>query len=134
LGLPQAACAILIQDGNILLGRRAPHETVCPQHWDILGGHFEAGEGPAEALLREIREEIGVVAREFVELHTIIEFELQFGGPAAFHLYLVNKWDGEIKMLGDEHTEIHWFTIDEACHLPDLAHPAYSNIFREISE
>jgi 8-oxo-dGTP diphosphatase len=133
LGLQHAACAILIQEGKILLGKRAPFERVCPDRWDIFGGHLEPGEGPADALVREIREELGVTASKFVECTTLIEYESRLGGPAAFHLYVVRRWDGRISMLGDEHTELGWFTIPQACVLPDLAHPEYPGIFRTIS-
>jgi 8-oxo-dGTP diphosphatase len=31
-----------------------------PDHWDFFGGHVEEGESPATALVREVREEIGI--------------------------------------------------------------------------
>jgi 8-oxo-dGTP diphosphatase len=133
LGLQHVACAILIQEGKILLGKRAPSERASPDRWDIFGGHLEPGEGPADALVREIREELGVTASKFVECTTLIEYESRLGGPAAFHLYVVRGWDGRISMRGDEHTELGWFTIPQACVLPDLAHPEYPGIFGTIS-
>jgi 8-oxo-dGTP diphosphatase len=36
-----------------------------PNHWDFIGGHLEDGETPEQALVREVREEIGVELTEW---------------------------------------------------------------------
>jgi 8-oxo-dGTP diphosphatase len=38
-------------------------EIPFPNHWDFIGGHVEANESPEDALLRETREEIGVMLK-----------------------------------------------------------------------
>ena len=35
-------------------------EIPFPTHWDFFGGHLEVGETPEQALVREVKEEIGV--------------------------------------------------------------------------
>jgi hypothetical protein len=35
-------------------------------------------------------------------------------------------------MTNDEHTELRWFTLDEACALADLALDEYRSVFRQI--
>ena len=36
-----------------------------PNHWDFFGGHLEPGETPEQALLREVKEELGIELREW---------------------------------------------------------------------
>jgi 8-oxo-dGTP diphosphatase len=31
-----------------------------PGHWDLIGGHVEEGETPEQALIREVKEELGI--------------------------------------------------------------------------
>ena len=66
------AALLLLEDGRYLmqLRDRLPH-IFYPDHWGCFGGAVDAGEQPQEALLRELREEIGFEAgglREFTRL------------------------------------------------------------------
>jgi 8-oxo-dGTP diphosphatase len=36
-----------------------------PHHWDLIGGHIEDNETPAEALIREVKEEINIDLKEY---------------------------------------------------------------------
>ncbi len=36
-----------------------------PDHWDLIGGHVEEGETPEEALVREVKEELGIELKEY---------------------------------------------------------------------
>src|SRR4051812_25967375 len=108
----QVALAIFTNGCRILLGKRAPDNLACPNLWDIIGGHAEAGESLVQPLLREAHEEVGVIVHDFVELGTIIEPRPAFGGPAKYHIYVVTRWAGQITNLGNEHTELRWFAID----------------------
>ena len=43
-----------------------------PNHWDFFGGHVEQGETPEQALLREVKEELGT---ELVEWQFFRSYE-----------------------------------------------------------
>ena len=58
----QIAQALLFDRNNRLLIylRDNKPEIPFPNHWDFFGGHVEEGETPEQALVREIKEELGV--------------------------------------------------------------------------
>jgi ADP-ribose pyrophosphatase YjhB (NUDIX family) len=57
--LPSVSVLPVDQAGRLLLVRHAGHDD----GWGVLGGAVEVGESPAEAAVRETREEIGVDVR-----------------------------------------------------------------------
>ncbi len=52
--------ALIIKDGNILLGLRGPKARDQHYKWELLGGLVEFGESLEEAVKREVREEAGL--------------------------------------------------------------------------
>ncbi|MBJ7900246.1 MAG: NUDIX domain-containing protein [Cyanobacteria bacterium RI_101] len=55
----EVALAILHQEGRYLLQLRDNLPTILyPGHWSLFGGHLDPGESPADAVIREIWEEI----------------------------------------------------------------------------
>jgi 8-oxo-dGTP diphosphatase len=125
------AGAILLRAGAVLLGRRSPRKRAYPDCWDVLGGHVEAGETPAEAVAREVMEEAGV-APSGIEAVGRYRVDGSYGS-FDFHVFLVRDWDGgEPSIRGEEHTELRWFPLAEAARLPDLAVPEYKQLFSTI--
>jgi 8-oxo-dGTP pyrophosphatase MutT (NUDIX family) len=45
-------CAILVRDGRMLFGLRAPGRRLYSARWDVFGGRVEAGETIEQALAR----------------------------------------------------------------------------------
>ncbi|UXS04789.1 8-oxo-dGTP diphosphatase MutT [Agrobacterium tumefaciens] len=54
-----AACALLDQDGRILLAQRPEGKSLAGL-WEFPGGKVEQGETPEDTLVRELEEELGV--------------------------------------------------------------------------
>jgi 8-oxo-dGTP diphosphatase len=122
--------ALLMRDRTVLLARRGPHRKAYPGLWSFPGGHVEPNETLDEALIRELREEIGVTPTHCVSAGSIADPN----DPAIYHMYAVTAWDGgEPAMIGDEHVALGWFALAEAAALPDLALEAYRPLFRRLS-
>jgi 8-oxo-dGTP diphosphatase len=119
--------ALLIgADGKILLGLRSPSKKVWPDHWDTIGGHVEAGESLHEALIREIREEVGVTPTEFRLIATVREKRPEIYGDALHHVYAVTGWQGgEPANICDEHTMLKWFSVSDMRALTNLVDSDY---------
>lgn len=59
---------IIFEDGkgNILMYLRDNKNIIpFPNCWDLFGGYIEDGETPEVALKREIKEELGIVLKDF---------------------------------------------------------------------
>ena len=104
------AGGILLSENKILLGLRQPHRENYPNRWDIIGGHCLDGELYSSAMIRELREELGIVVTAFDEF-MIIDKSPEF----AMKLFLVTAWIGNpVNNAEEEHSKIEWFTIAEA--------------------
>jgi mutator protein MutT len=127
------ACAILLEDGRILLGKRAPHRRSYANRWDVIGGKVEEGETVGEALIRELAEEIGIVPTAYESLGQIVDRNPEARGDSTYRMFVVTSWTGGPPIIQDnEHSTLEWFAGEKACALPDLALPEYKALFRSI--
>ena len=89
------ACALIDADGRVLIAQRPPGKTLGGL-WEFPGGKLEPGERPEAALIRELREELGI------EVKDACLAPLTFASHAYedFHLlmplYICRRWDGEV--------------------------------------
>jgi ADP-ribose pyrophosphatase YjhB (NUDIX family) len=117
----------------VLLGFRSPHRQTYPGVWDAIGGHANDGESVADALVREVYEEIQVKPTEFAHLATLDEPRPEINGKVIYHVFIVTAWDGnEPVACGDEHSAISWFPVGDAARLP-LAHPGYRGLLEQLA-
>ena len=126
---------IIIQSDRILLGKRAPGRAFYPNVWDVFGGHIEPGEQPVQALIRELKEELGITPTHWIHLETISESVPEnnhiLSHVIIVHLYCILSWSGTpVNMQPDEHLTIQWFSYAEAIQL-DLAHSSYPRLFAQ---
>jgi mutator protein MutT len=118
------AGGMIVRAGRVLLGRRSPHRRICPDTWDLIGGHLEPGETPERALVRELREEIDIVPTRFAPIATI-DFSAEANRPLHYRLFRVDGFTGEPRLANSEHTALDWFSWRDALALPDLASARY---------
>ena len=91
-----AACALIDADGRVLLAERPAGKTMAGL-WEFPGGKVEAGERPEETLIREMKEELGIVIREpclaplTFASHAYPDFHL------LMPLYVCRRWEGIVK-------------------------------------
>jgi len=101
--------AIIIKDQKILLGKRKLKDEPFYGKWDVFGGFLQKGETPEKALLREVKEELGVGCKgyTFMGSFTGTSFYKGYKFPVTNLSYLV-ELDGEPKLNDDENSDIAW--------------------------
>ena len=123
------ACALIVQEGKILLGQRAAFRKTYPGKWDVIGGKVETGESLETALVRECGEEIGIVPTDFTFAEALVDHALPVNSPPTYHFFLVTGWTGGApRMVHHEHSDMRWFTAEEVTGLKGLAHADYPGI------
>lgn len=97
--------------GDIYLQKRPEWKDIQPGKWDTaVGGHIDYGETPEEALLREVREELGIT-----------DFKPEFVGKYVFEsrhereLVYVSRtvYDGPIRPSAEELDGGRFWTMKE---------------------
>jgi len=100
-----AAVALVDADGRVLIARR-PEGKAMAGLWEFPGGKVEAGERPETALIRELKEELGIDISEAClapltfASHSYPDFHL------LMPLYVCRRWQGLV--TAREKQELAW--------------------------
>ena len=102
------AAAIVRGDPPRLLAAQRAHPHSLAGQWELPGGKVEPDESDAEALVRELREELGIVV---VVGERAAEDVTTVDGSGVLRTYWTDIIDGEPQPL--EHAALRWLASDE---------------------
>ena len=117
--------AAVTENGACLATQRGSRMSFS-RKWEFPGGKVEPGESPREALVREIREELGID----IEVGEFLGRGYGFSGPGrvVLDVYAARRTGGKLKLR--EHAECGWFDAGELESL-DWVEPA-EDVLRNV--
>lgn len=95
--------AAILDDAGRLLAARRREPPALAGGWELPGGKVEAGESDEQALVRECREELGVVIRPVRRVGA----DWPMSGDAVLRVWTAEVIEGEPRPLED-HSELRW--------------------------
>lgn len=110
-----AACALVDPDRRVLIAQR-PEGKPMAGLWEFPGGKVEAGETPEETLIRELKEELGIVT----QVPCLAPLTFASHAYDDFHLlmplYICRRYEGIARGL--EGQAIKWVRTRDLRHYP----------------
>lgn len=90
-----AACALIDPDGRVLLAQRPDGKSMAGL-WEFPGGKVEPGESPEEAVIRELREELGIDVTEACLAPLTFASHCYENFHLLMPLFVCRRWGGRV--------------------------------------
>ena len=114
------ACFIINSKGEVLLQKRSENKKLWPNMWDITaGGHVGAGEFGFQAIIREIKEELGleIDRKDIIFLGSTVSTNIKRDiiNNHFNEYYIIYKDVDETKVIlqKEEVSEVKWFSKEK---------------------
>jgi 8-oxo-dGTP diphosphatase len=91
-----AACALIDADGRVLIAQRPEGKSMAGL-WEFPGGKVETGERPEQSLIRELKEELGIVVKEDCLAPLTFASHLYPDFHLLMPLYVCRRWEGFVE-------------------------------------
>ena len=108
-------CYIEKEGKYLMLHRVKKHHDINAGKWIGVGGHVENGETPEECLLREVKEETGLVLTAY-RLRGLVTFLSDVCEPELMCVFTADAFDGE--MIECDEGELAWVEKSDVLALP----------------
>lgn len=113
--LTVVAAALIRENGHMLLAQRPPGKAMAGL-WELPGGKLETGESPETALVRELKEELGIVVNE----KNLEPFTFASHRYEDFHLlmpiFICRHWLGQLQPV--EGQALAWASAQDIMDFP----------------
>ncbi len=111
-----SVCGVIIHKGRFLIVKRSENDDFLPNYWEFPGGGVETSENLEDALIRELKEEIGIDLTHNQKKLIGVSEEFMDKGKTERYLQLNYKIElsNEPKItLSPEHIVYDWATEDD---------------------
>ncbi len=87
---------IIISEGKVLVEKRRTDDAADPGLIAIPGGHVEIGESVEDAIVREMREELGIAVKKtrFIGVESWVASD---GEGQRIHYFVIEEWEGNLR-------------------------------------
>ncbi len=99
-------CYVMQNDKTLMIHRIKKKNDMHKGKWNGLGGKFESGETPEECVIREVKEESGLLIRN-PKLHGFITFPL-FDGKKDWYVFIFTAKEFEGHLIESNEGILEW--------------------------
>jgi mutator protein MutT len=108
--------AVFVKDSRVLLEKRREDEDNYADVLALPGGHKKKTESSRKALVREMKEELGVIVKKTKYLGLFKDRDFTSKDMFHHHAFLCEEWKGEIKKTREQEA-VKWVDLKKVKNL-----------------